>query len=98
MTSLMEHIQSFELLSTKYIWSFNFTPIIYPNNLTQAQLIGTLLLKMTLTWFAPLLECQSSFINDIKTYIHEEFNATFGDSNKECTSTNKLLSFFQGSH
>jgi hypothetical protein len=75
-----------------------FHPYYYPNNLIQAQFIGTLLLKMTLTWFAPLLECQSSFLNDIKKHIHEEFNATFGDSNKECASTNKLLSFFQRSH
>jgi len=70
----------------------------YPNNLTQIGFISIIISKTTLTWFAPLLECQSSFLSDIETYIHEEFNATFGDSNEECISTNKLLSFFQGSH
>lgn len=70
LTSLMEHVQSFELFVNQMHMVIQFHPYYYPNNLIQARLISTLLLKMTLTWFAPLLECQYSFLNDIKTYIH----------------------------
>jgi hypothetical protein len=41
---------------------------------------------------APLLEQDSPLFNDFETFI-EEFNATFGDSNKEHTSNIKIRYF-----
>jgi hypothetical protein len=52
---------------------------------------------MALVWFAPLLEHQSHFLNNFEVFF-EKINATFGDSNKECTSNIKMQSFCRGSH
>jgi len=41
---------------------------------------------------APLLEHESPLLNDSETFI-EEFNATFGDSNKKHTSNIKIQFF-----
>jgi hypothetical protein len=41
---------------------------------------------------APLLEQESPLFNDFETFI-EEFNATFGDSNKKHMSNIKIRSF-----
>jgi len=48
-------------------------------------------------WFAPLLECQSPSLNNFETFV-KQFNASFGDSNRECTTIKKLQSFHQGPH
>jgi hypothetical protein len=68
----------------------------YPDGLAQVRFIIILLSGITLTWFALLLEGQSSLSNNFETIL-EEFTATFGDSNVKCTSNNKLQSFHQGS-
>ncbi len=65
------------------IW---FRPYHYPNGLAQVELIGKLLSSITLMWFVSLLECQSPFFNNFEAFV-EKFNATFGESNKEHTST-----------
>jgi hypothetical protein len=39
---------------------------------------------MTLPWFTPLLEHQSPLLNDFEMFF-EEFDATFGNSDKEHT-------------
>jgi len=57
-------------------------PHWYPTNLVQVGFIGTLLSSMTLAWFAPSLEHQSSMCNDFETFL-EKFNATFGNLDKE---------------
>jgi len=44
---------------------------------------------MTLIWFTPLLKHQSPLFNSFEAFI-EEFNATFGESDKECTSNIKI--------
>jgi hypothetical protein len=97
LTSLMAHFQSFEVLSTKCIWSSNLILIdIQLNCLVQVELISTLLSSTTFVWFTPLLEHQSPLLNDFEAFL-EEFNATFGDLNKECISNIKIRSFCQGS-
>jgi len=67
-------------------------PHCYPNYPTHVGLIGTLLLGASLTWFAPLLKRQSPLLNDFKVFV-EEFSATFGDFDKEHTSTNNYKLF-----
>jgi hypothetical protein len=69
----------------------------YLTSPTQVELIGTLLSSTTFTWFAPFLEHQSPILNNFEGFL-EEFNATFGDSDKEFTSSIKNRSFCQTSH
>ncbi len=54
----------------------------YPDDQTQVGLSGTLLLGTTLTWFAPLLEHQSPFLNNFETFF-ENVGASFGNSEKK---------------
>jgi hypothetical protein len=68
----------------------------YPNDQTQVGFINTLLLNIFLTWFTPFLEHHSPLLNNFESFV-EEFSASFGDLNKECTSTNKLQDLHQGS-
>jgi hypothetical protein len=67
----------------------------YPTGPIQVGFINTLLLSTTFAWFTPLLEHQSPLFNDFKAFL-EEFNATFRNLNKECTSTIKIQSLCQG--
>jgi hypothetical protein len=66
----MAHVQNFEVSSTKYVSSSNFI-----HNAIQMTgpklLIGTLLSNTTLTWFEPLLECQSPLLNDFEAFLEE---------------------------
>jgi hypothetical protein len=64
-------------------------PHRYPTCLVQVELISTLLSSTTFAWFTPLLEHQSPLLNDFEAFL-EKFNATFGDSNKECISNIKI--------
>jgi hypothetical protein len=57
-------------------------PHWYPTGLAQVGLINTLLSGTTLAWFTPLLEHLSPLFNDFEAFI-KEFNATFGDLDKE---------------
>jgi hypothetical protein len=43
------------------------------------------------------LECQSFLLNDFEAFL-EKFGASFGDLDKERTTTNKLQALCQGSH
>ncbi len=90
-TSLMAYIQSFEVSSTKCVWSFDHLHW-YPTSLAQVGLISTLLLGTTLIWFAPFLEHQSPLFNNFEAFL-EEFNATLGDLDKERMSRIKIRSF-----
>jgi hypothetical protein len=63
----------------------------YPINPTQVGFIGTLLLGMALAWFAPLLEHQSPLFNDFETFL-KEFNAIFGNLDKDCIFNIKIQS------
>jgi hypothetical protein len=56
LTSLLAHIQSFEVLSTKCVWSSNFILIGIQMAQFKVGLIGTLLSGTTFAWFTPLLE------------------------------------------
>ncbi len=64
----------------------------YPNDQTQVGLIGTLLSGTTLTWFTPLLECQSPFLNNFEAFL-KNFGASFDDSNKEHTTLLEICHF-----
>ncbi len=85
-------------------WSFiNYVCLViwlhphhYPYGSAQVRLINILLLGTTLTWFTQLLERQSSLLNNFEAFL-KKFIATFGNSNRKCTSTSKLRSFHQGS-
>jgi hypothetical protein len=66
----------------------------YPTGPVQIGLIDTLLLSTTLTWFTPLLKHQSPLFDNFEAFI-KEFNATFGDSDKECTFNIKVQSFYK---
>jgi len=44
-----------------------------------------------------LIECRSPLFNDFEAFF-DEFNAIFGNLDRECTSINKLQSFHQRSH
>ncbi len=61
----------------------------YPTGLAQVGLIGTLLSSIALVWFIPSLEHQSPLFNEFEIFL-EEFNATFGNLDKECTSNIKI--------
>jgi len=67
----------------------------YLDNQTQVGFIGTLLSGITLIWFAPLLECQFSLLNQFEAFL-KKFSV-FGDSNKEHIATSKLRILRQGS-
>ncbi len=69
----------------------------YPNALVQVGLVGILLWGTTSMWFAPLLECQSPSLIDFEAF-GEQFCAIFGNSNRECTTINKIWSLDQGPH
>jgi hypothetical protein len=73
----MAHIQSFEFLSIKCVWSSNFI------------FIGIQLALLKLDLVAPLLEHQSPLLNNFETFF-KKFNATFGDLNKEHMSSIKI--------
>jgi hypothetical protein len=64
-------------------------PHQYPTNLIQFGFISTLLSSMVLVWFAHLWEHHSPLFNNFKTFL-EEFNATFGDLDKERMSSTKI--------
>jgi hypothetical protein len=68
----------------------------YPNDRTQVGLIGTLFSSAILTWFIPFLEHQYPLLNNFETFL-KEFDASCGDSNKECTTSNHLQALCQGS-
>jgi hypothetical protein len=93
----MVHIQSFEVLSTKCVWSSDFICI----NIQLAQLkLGSLASRcqaQPLLGFAPLLEHQLPLLNDFELFL-EKFIATFGDSNEECMFNIKIQYFCQISH
>ncbi|CAG8751864.1 6517_t:CDS:1, partial [Racocetra persica] len=55
----------------------------------QARLLGSLLTGLALVWFDPLLEKQSPLLKGFAELINE-FEATFGDSNKSRTITNEI--------
>jgi hypothetical protein len=69
-----------------FIWLLSHC---YPSGLAQVNLINTLLLGTILMWFMPLLKHQSPLLNNFEAF-NETFSATFGDLDKEHTSTNKL--------
>ncbi len=56
---------------------------------TQVGLINTLLSSTTFVRFALLLEHQSPLLNDFEMFF-KEFNATFGNLDKECMSNIKI--------
>ena len=60
-------------------------------------LVGTLLSGTTLAWFAPLLEKQSSLLNNFEEFI-TEFKACFEDTDSIRKEINKTRRLCQGDH
>ena len=71
-------------------------PNRYPNERTQVGLLGSLFTGPALSWFAPLLERNSTLLEDFDGLI-TEFEATFGDADKVRTAANKIRKLGQGS-
>lgn len=71
-------------------------PAMYHNDELRVGLLGSLLSGPALSWFAPLLENESELLRDFELFILE-FEATFGDSDKIRTASNKIRSLTQGS-
>lgn len=70
-------------------------PRRYATDAARVGLIGTLLEGPALAWFAPLLESSSPRLNDFKTFL-EDFEATFGDTEKARTAATKIRKLRQG--
>jgi hypothetical protein len=51
--------------------------------------MNTLLSGTTFAWFTPLLEHQSSLLNNFEAFL-KKLNATFGDLDKERMSNMKI--------
>jgi hypothetical protein len=64
-------------------------PHRYPTGPTLVGFVSTLSSGATLAWFVLLLEHQSPLFNDFEMFL-EIFDATFGDSDKECMSSIKI--------
>jgi hypothetical protein len=70
-------------------------PHRYFDDTTRVGFVGTLLTGRAATWFAPILETSSPFLQDFNAFM-VEFEVVFGDSDKARTSTNKLCRLQQG--
>ncbi len=70
-------------------------PHRYPNDTTRIGFVGTLLARIVVTWFAPILETSSPLLQNFNAFM-VEFETMFGDSDKARTSANKLCQFQQG--
>ena len=70
-------------------------PNQYPTVATRVGLVGTLLTRTALAWFAPLLEKKSPILDNFDTFINE-FQASFGDTDSVKIAINKLRRLHQG--
>jgi hypothetical protein len=70
-------------------------PRRYFDDTTRVGFVGTLLTGKAATWFAPILETSSPFLQDFNTFM-AEFEAMFGDCDKAKTLANKLRRLQQG--
>jgi hypothetical protein len=70
-------------------------PRHYFDDTTRVGFIGTLLTGTAATWFIPILETSSPFLQDFNAFM-AEFEIVFGDSDKAKTSANKLRRLQQG--
>ena len=70
-------------------------PQRYANDFCRVGLVGTLLSGAAQSWFAPLVETSSPLLDNFSAFL-EEFEATFGDTDRRRTSLTKLYSLHQG--
>jgi Retrotransposon gag protein len=75
---------------------FRLQPHRYPTATTQVGLVGTLLTGAALKWFAPLIEKNSALLGSWDAFLME-FEANFGDTDRERTAANKIRRLRQGS-
>jgi hypothetical protein len=64
-------------------------PNIYPSDRSGVSLVGKLLMRTALAWFAPLLEKKSQVLENLKTFI-VEFHTSFSDTDSVRTTINKI--------
>jgi len=69
-------------------------PLRYPTEESQVGLIGTLLSRIALLWFSPLVEKDSPLLQDFHDFF-EEFTNIFGETDKERMTTTKIRSLQQ---
>jgi hypothetical protein len=70
-------------------------PRCYLDDTTRVGFVGTLLTRIAATWFAPILETSSPFLQDFDAFM-AKFETMFGDSDKAKTLANKLRRLQQG--
>jgi hypothetical protein len=79
------------------IWFiFRLQPWQYPTGASQVGIIEILLFGATLSWFVPLLEKHSPFLEDLDDFLME-FSDAFGETDRVQTATTKLGFLRQGS-
>ena len=71
-------------------------PTCYSDGFTQVAFIGTLLSGNARSWFAPLLEKDSSIQYNLEAFM-ERLTITFGDSDRERVVERKIQNLRQGS-
>jgi hypothetical protein len=70
-------------------------PCRYFDDTTPVGFVGTLLTGTVTTWFVPIVETSSPFLQDFNAFM-AEFEVVFGDSDKARTLANKLCCLQQG--
>ena len=70
-------------------------PQRYSDDFRRVGLIGTLLTGQAQAWFAPLVETSSPLLTDFKEFL-TDFEATFGETDKQRSALNKLYVLQQG--
>ena len=74
---------------------FRLQPRQHPTGASQVGLIGTLLSRVALSWFVPLLKKNSLLLKDLDDFL-AKFNEIFGETDRVRTATAKLHSLRQG--
>jgi hypothetical protein len=70
-------------------------PRRYPDDTTHIGYVGTLLARIVIAWFVPILETSSPLLQDFNAFM-AKFETMFGDSDKARTPTNKMCHLQQG--
>lgn len=69
----------------------------YSTKELRVELVGTLLIRQALSWFAHLFKKNSSILSNFETFL-EVFEEAFGKHDKARWATTKIRSLYQRSH
>ena len=70
-------------------------PQRYPTDATRVGLVGTLLIRQALSWFAPLFEKNAAILSNFEAFLGV-FSEAFGEHDKIRSATTKILNLRQG--